>query len=159
MPASEEARQSDVEEIKLGEIMRYKGKGGSQLSRSLTGAKPSLKRPGARLPQEIAHSVNNKNRNRIRRSLLRQRHWVVHQPGPMDEERRQRLEEIEQQLTQYPPRPRPIKSSPFLTTVKEAKSAGPKICSSRDQDRVDKPCPCSVTHFCKPRSRIRREVW
>ena len=117
--------------------------------------------PGRYCPtQELPHSTNWKNGNRIRQSLLRQRYWIGQKPGLADEERRRQLEEIRQQLVLYPPRFCPIKCNPRAKSskLKEAKKVRPKTSPASDRDRADKPSPYSVKHFCKSSSRIRREV-
>ena len=173
MPSSEDARQICVEKIKVGDSKIDKRRGGDVqgCTTAMPSAKPSgepsvepsakpFAKPNARPLQEVIHSVNTKNRNRIRRSLLRQRYWIGQQPGLADEDRGQMIEEIQQQLALYPPRSSPIKSSfrPNSSKLKNAKSVGPKICPACDLDRGYKASPCSVKHFCKPSSRIRREI-
>ena len=148
-PSDEEARQKLEEKIKEVKNKTCKKRAGGV-------NKPGRYRPA----QELPHSTNRKNGNRIRRSLLRQRYWIGQQPGLADEDRRRKLEEIRQQLVLYPPRFGPIKCNPRARSskLKVAKKARPKTRPASDRDRADKPSPCSVKHFCKSSLRIRREV-
>ena len=106
-PSDEEARQKLEEKIKEVKHRTCKKRAGG------------VNEPGRYRPaQELPHSTNRKNGNRIRRSLLRQRYWIGQQPGLADEDRRRKLEEIRQQLVLYPPRFGPTKCNPWARSSK-----------------------------------------
>ena len=156
-PASEEeARQNLVEKIK--EVKSGTCKESTSREKVTGSGRPA---------QEVPHSVNRKNRNRIRRSLLRQNYWTSQQPGLSKETRSKRLEELQHQLSKYPPRPYTTKSwrswprSKPSKKKKNAKRAKVKDSLAGGYCRrcigspnVYRPSAWSVKHFCKPGSRI-----
>ena len=130
-PASEEeARQNSVEKIK--EVKSGTCKESTSQEKVSGSGRPA---------QEVPHSVNRKNRNRIRRSLLRQKYWTSQQPGHSKDTRRKKLEVIQHQLAKYPPRPRTTKNwrcwpRPKLSEKKcNAKRAEVKDCTASGYSR------------------------